>query len=136
MKITSKQQKLAETYLKAAGNAKAVDRKELMLKVGYSRSTAEKKTAEVFKSPGFLAALEEMGVNGEKIVKTINNALEARLTSTYRGGIVESDEPDHQTRLKAANSLADLLGLKHKKTVHLSRTENISVSIEEISHLF
>ena len=61
-------------------------------------------------------ALKRVGVKMSKVYQCFNEALDANLSSSFKGEIFPSDEPDHNIRLKTAVECLELTG--RKKTAH------------------
>lgn len=82
---------------------------------GYAKSTAEKKSHTFLQRPlvksALTNALERVGVTLEHIVQPIADALKATRSYVNKDGVmVESQVPDHKTRLEASRDAVALLG--------------------------
>ncbi len=128
--FTPKQLKLAEEVKKQPDDQRAY----LLARAGYSDASIKGSSTELYTSKGFHNALVSLGVTPEKILSPSLAALDATQTATYKGQIFASDLPDHNIRLKAADQLADILGIK--KQVIEQRTINVNVDGSEVAHLF
>ena len=124
------QERLANEVVKTLKSGKRRTHKEMMVDAGYSTGTAVGGVKGAFSGKAFLSALEKRGVNPTLISNTIHDALGATLTATYRGTIIQSDSPDHKTRLQAVDRLADLTGLK--KTIVEKTQVNVSLDASDI----
>lgn len=75
------QEKLAEGIIKNAKRKRPLNKKELMLSVGYGSITANKKSKEVLSNRGVLDALQEYGFDpdsAKRVVQSILNKETAR----------------------------------------------------------
>ena len=82
---------------------------------GYATSTAEKKSYAILQRPlvksELTKALERAGVTLEHIVRPIADALTATKSYINKDGLmVESQVPDHKTRLEASRDAVALFG--------------------------
>lgn len=102
--ITEKQKRLARLVIEASTKGLCSSRAELMRKVGYGWATIDRKSAQVFRSPGFRAALGQYGCTTEKVAKVFTDALEAtQCVKTSTGEQLVA--PDYETRLKTVKIL-------------------------------
>jgi hypothetical protein len=109
-KITERQRKLARLTMENSSTQirRTFSRSELMRKVGYSWATIDRKSAEVFRSPGFRAALGECGCTPEKVAKVFAEALDATQCHKSSNG-EQIVTPDHETRLKTVKTLLNTI---------------------------
>lgn len=129
---TEKQMGIAEAI--ASGEAQNDNKKNILRRLGYAEVSATKQTAELFTAKGVQNALISMGITPEKLLKPAVDALQANQTTAYQGEIYQSDVPDLTLRMKGADQIAEILGLK--KQVIEQRTVNVNVEFEDINHLF
>lgn len=104
IKITDRQRGLAKLVTAQAAVGRISGRAELMRKVGYGWATIDRKSAQVFRSPGFLAALGEHGCTSEKVAKVFADALEATQCLKSPAG-EQILVPDHEIRLRTVRIL-------------------------------
>jgi len=75
---------------------------------------ARSKASDILRRPlvqsALTEALERQGVSLRKLVKPIADGLKATLVTTHRGEAIETDIPDHRTRLEAAELAISLHG--------------------------
>lgn len=96
--------------------------------------TAQTRPNELFCAKGVREALIAKGITPEKLITPATDALQAKQGSWYQGEYYENDAPDHAMRMKGADQLAEILGLK--KTVVENRNVNVNVDFQDIGHLF
>lgn len=106
---------------------------EVMQAAGYSRSVAEKSAKRTLQSASFREVAESIGLTRDKIAKVISDAARANMVVTFKGEAIETDAPDHKTRLAAASLFGDFTG--EKKTVIEQRTLNVDVPEEVVKKM-
>jgi hypothetical protein len=130
--VTPKQMLLAEKVVDGALLTTA--RHKLLADVGYSREVAKSRPSDVFSSEGFKKALVSLGVTPEKLATPALEAIQATKGSFYQGEYYETDQPDHLTRMKGSEQLAEFLGLK--KNYNVNTNVNVNVDYSEVEGLF
>lgn len=121
-KLTVKQRKFI------ANKAKGMSGAEAARQAGYSPRSATEIASENLSKPNvrdaFLKAMEKQGITDDKLVKVLNEGLEANRTisaipgTEANGGTVDFvDVPDHATRHKFLKTAADIKGLEAAKKV-------------------
>lgn len=131
--VTERQKQVAE----AIASGEIMDSKTrgaVLAKIGYSPSSITSQGRKIFTSKGVEQALMDMGVTHHDLVQPIVEAKQATKSTFYQGELVETDAPDHDTRLKATSMALDVLGLNKKHVVN----ENLNVNVEadDIMDLF
>ena len=127
-----KQRRLAEEMLKIENQK--LNRRDLLRKVGYSPLTAIHKQSEIFNSEGLTFALIEQGVTPTRLLKPACEALEATQATWYQGKLYTDSAPDYNIRLKGAEFIAEVMGLK--KSIVEQRGVQVNIDASEIAHLF
>ncbi len=108
VKITDRQKALADLVILRAATGCFSTRAELMRMVGYGWATIDRKSAQVFRSAGFRAALAQNGCRQDKVAKVLTDALEAtQCIKTHTGE--QETVPDHEVRLKTVKMLLSLI---------------------------
>ncbi len=96
------------------GRAQGLSLREAAIRAGYSRSVARSKASDILRRPlvqsALTDALARQRVTLAKLVRPIADALKANVVTTFQGRAVESDIPDHRTRLEAAELAISLHG--------------------------
>jgi len=113
-RIQPKQENLARIAIKEAKNPSGKTKKQMMLEAGYSISSAQSRATRAFEGNGFKTALTKFGFTQDKINKVFDEAAQAKTVVTYKGDAIETDAPDHKTRLQAVSLLGDFTGQKIK----------------------
>ena len=129
--VTMRQTRLAQELMKEDQMAKT--KEALLIKVGYTPASAQAKSGDIFSSKGLQQALANLGVTADKLLKPASDALEATQGAWYQGKFYKSDDPDHNIRLKGADQIAEVLGIK--KTIVENRNTNVNVDYTDIVHL-
>lgn len=60
------------------------------------------------------AALQRQGATYDKAARVVSEAMNANLTASFEGEVIESAIPDHRTRVQAAKLTADLAGITER----------------------
>jgi len=123
---STQQRKLAHEILEAASRGENVTRTELVRRAGYAPSMADRAVGRIWDSEGLQNALAELGVTPQKMVKVLDDGMQAKVVTVFHGEAFETQAPDHSIRLKAIDQLADVMGLK-KMTVE---QRNINVNLD------
>lgn len=104
---------------------------------GYAKSTAEKKSSAILNrtlvQSELTKAMERLGINYGRIVRPIVDGLKANRSVVVNGiPMVESEIPDHQTRLAAHDRAVKLLGgiPKIGETIPASSGLNLFISVD------
>jgi len=134
-KSTHMQEALADEVLKEEQKPPHIraSKAEILRRVGYSVNTSNANAAEIYSTKGFIAAMQRRGVLPEHLVDVATGAMQAKKGTFYRGEYIEADKLDHDTALKGAHFMADVLGLK--KMVLETHNINVNVNAEDISGL-
>src|SRR3990172_6691780 len=119
------QRRLANEIMNAANIRENVTRTELVRRAGYAPSMADRAVGRIWDSEGLQNALAEMGITPQKMVKVLDDGMQAKVVTVFHGDAHETNAPDHSIRLKAIDQLADVMGLK-KMTVE-QRTINVNL---------
>ena len=81
---------------------------------GYTARIA-RTPVKVIETPEFKArmqiALKRQGATLDKAARVVSEAMNANLTANFEGEVVQSDKPDHKTRVSAAKVTAELMGV-------------------------
>ena len=59
-------------------------------------------------------ALERQGATLDKAARVVSEAMNANLTASFEGEVVQSEVPDHKTRVTAAKVTADFMGVTER----------------------
>jgi len=129
--ISTKQRRLAHEILRAAEKGEDVTRTELVRRAGYAPSVANAHVGRVWDSRGVQEALAKVGVTPEKVMKVLDDAMVAKVVTVFHGDARETDAPDHAIRLRAADQIADVVGLK-KMTIE-QRNINVNMEMDELN---
>ena len=109
--IQPRQRRFAEGLLKGKTKVQAA------LDAGYAQSTAYKKSFNLIERPQIKTFLTEAyhakGLTPEKMIRPVLDAYEAKVTVFKRklGGLVLTEEPDHDVRLKAYDRAVAAFGV-------------------------
>lgn len=68
------------------------------------------------------AALKRQGATMDKAARVVSEAMNANLTASFEGEVVQSAVPDHKTRVSAAKVTADLMGVTAREDGTVSGT--------------
>ncbi len=136
VRITEKQANLADAVVENLSKPKEerLNKTDLLKYAGYTDTSAKASMMELYSTKGFIEALNQRGVRPNDLVKVAQGAMQAKKGTFFRGEYIESDQLDHDTALKGAHFVADILGLK--KTVNENRNINVNVGAEDIADLF
>jgi hypothetical protein len=131
---TEGQRKIALELVKNAKRDKPLNYKSIMEKAGYSKNYIHGSSKRaIFDNVGVKKALEDLGVTPEKLIGTVDNALDATQGTWFQGEYRQNDAPDHKIRLSAANLLADIVGVK-KYNVQQTGV-NVNIGSDELNNL-
>lgn len=125
-----KVEKLAEIIAEGSNDPSY---KAMLIRAGYSRVVAEKNQERVLTSASLAEALADRGITGDAIAGALKGALNANLTSTFRGEVKESDVADHKTRLSAVERIAKMTGLD--KRISESRRVNVTIKDDSLKKM-
>lgn len=118
--------KLAAEVVENVKRKKPLTRTQLLMLSGYSRGTIDKTPSKPFTTQGFQNALAEAGATPDKMARVVNDAMDAKVVTVFRGHAEESATPDHAIRLRAADQLADLTGAKITKI----QVQSVNVNLD------
>lgn len=110
---TIKQKKLARAIIDNATKDKPLNKKELVVSVGYSPVTADVKAGEIMEQKGVREALNDYGFNEDNAKQVVAEIL------------LKKDAQD-KDRLKAADMVFEVQGSKAPQR-HINYNANVSV---------
>lgn len=96
---------------------RAKNKRELLMRAGYSPTSSSANTELALTSAGFIQALKNRGVTPEAISNVYNDALGAKIVTVFKGEARESEVPDHKIRMQSAAALTELTGIKKPDNV-------------------
>lgn len=123
---TQRHKILAAEVIENSKREKPLSKKQLLVLSGYSPSTIEATPFKPFTAQGFQKALAEAGATPDKMARVVNDAMDAKVVTVFRGQAEESSTPDHAIRLRAADQLADLTGAKITKI----QVQSVNVNLD------
>ena len=107
------QKKLAQEIVKNAKRKKPINKKELLVSVGYTPNTAEAKATEIIEQPGVKTELKNLGFSEEGAKDVVQE-------------ILYDKEEEGSTRLRAASEVFKVFGTyAAEKTFNLTATASI-----------
>ena len=121
---------VAETIKQANDPMDLRTKAEIMLAAGYSSRTVEKKSSAIWSAEGVQEAFAAAGLSPQFMSKIYGEAGKANVVTVFHGDAQETDAPDHSIRLRAADQIADVMGLK-KMTIE-QRTINVNLGGDEL----
>lgn len=124
-RVDLRHEALARELAEDAKNKRYRPVNEVMRAVGYSASTASSMAKRTLQSASFREVAESIGLTRDRIAKVISDAARANMVVTFKGEAIETDAPDHKTRLQAASLFGEFTG--EKKTVIEQRVLNVDV---------
>ena len=133
--ISEKQDKLAEAVVENLSKPKGekLNKTDLLKYAGYTEASAKSTMMELYSTKGFIEALNQRGVVPADLVNVAKGAMQAKKGSFFRGEYKESEYTDHDTALKGAHFVADVLGLK--KVVNENRNINVNIDKDDLAGL-
>jgi len=109
---TERQTQLAKAIIKNSRRKKPLNKKELLVSVGYDETTAEKRAGDVIEAKGVQEVLEDYGFNEDEAKKVVAE-------------IMKNPDADASARLKATDQVFKVHGTYAPEkslvaTVHLT----------------
>ena len=90
-------------------------RSEALIRAGYAESTSQHKASQIINQPriqSFLTdALEKVGLTADVLTKILKEAARACLVIEREGKLIQTNIPDHRTRLTAYDRIVAAYGV-------------------------
>ena len=120
---TPKQEALADKLVEEMAKPKQqrLSKSDLLRAVGYTDKSVKVRAHEMYSAKGFQEAMMRRGLMPDALVEVAQDAMKAKKGTFYQGEYVESDRVDHDTALKGAHFVADILGIKKTISPQIGR---------------
>lgn len=126
----------AMVVAEAIQKGQELSKAEILRRAGYAPSVVARGatgSGSPWTADEFRRGLIASGLGPDVIHKVVEEAAGAKVVSNYRGEVIESDVPDHAIRLKSAQFLADLHGVRVRRTE--SKSVNINLDADQAAEL-